>query len=282
MASLCEPVVLFQSSNYAAVAEIAVDANNVYWTGNGVMQLSLGGGTPLTLAGGATQGIAVDATSVYWTDYSINTRIAKVTIGGGTVTALASVAGSKPSELAIDGTSVYWTDVAAHTVSKVSKSGGMVTMLASTGAQPSGIVVNVNGVYVSTFGGSISVPISGGTSTQLSTDAGFGNQNVAIDATSMYWLDDQNGPTTLYKVPLAGGTTITLATGLYDAVSIALDGTDLYIGGVGIWRIPTAGGTPVQVTKLNAQATSIQTDATYVYVAAVNGSVSSYVMRVAK
>jgi hypothetical protein len=282
-ASLCQPVVIFKGSYSAAVSEIAVDANNVYWTGNGVMQLSLGGGTPLTLASGATQGIAVDATSVYWTDSGINTKIGKVAIGGGTVTTLASVTG-KPSELAVDSTSVYWTNFATRTVSKVPKSGGTVTLLASSATDlPYGIAVDASNVYVSTSSGAKSIPISGGTTTVLSTDPGVGG--ATIDAMSMYWVYDQSGVSNVYKVPLGGGTTTTLATGMYGAVSLAVDGLNLYVGGSGIWRMPTAGGTLAQVVKfpvtMTTTVTSIQTDAAYIYFAAYD-PYFSYVMRVAK
>lgn len=56
---------------------------------------------------GGPYGIAVDSTSVYWTNYAGGT-VMKVSIGGGTPTALAS-GQSLPPGIAVDSTRVYWT-----------------------------------------------------------------------------------------------------------------------------------------------------------------------------
>jgi hypothetical protein len=89
---------------------IAVDAVNVYWTGNGVMKAPLSGGPPVALdstPGGS--GIAVDANYVYWASPVGTGTVMKVPINGGPSTVLASNQ-ANPTYVAIDATSVYWTN----------------------------------------------------------------------------------------------------------------------------------------------------------------------------
>ncbi len=105
-----------------------MDATSVYWTAYPgtatVMKVPLSGGTPSTLAAGATgayldfpEGIAVDATDAYWLE-QIGT-VMKVPLDGGTPTTLSSGQLNLTS-LAVDGTSVYWTsDLVAGAVMKL-------------------------------------------------------------------------------------------------------------------------------------------------------------------
>ena len=100
---------------------LTVDTNNVYYGFHGlggsntygpVLELSLAGGMPTTLATGMhmIDGIAVDAANVYWADNSGS--VLRVPIGGGAVTTLATkqVFGG---DIAVDATHVYWiTDLA--------------------------------------------------------------------------------------------------------------------------------------------------------------------------
>ena len=72
------------------------------------------------------------------------------------------------------------------------------------------------------------VPLAGGTPTTLASPGRIPNA-IAVDATSIYWLTEQqrNGGTVM-KVPLAGGTPTTLASAQAAPVGIAVDATSVY------------------------------------------------------
>ena len=48
----------------------------------------------------------------------------------------------------------------------------------------------------------------------------FGPNDIAVDATSVYWVDFEGG--TVMKVPLNGGPTTTLASGQASPASVSL------------------------------------------------------------
>jgi hypothetical protein len=125
---------------------IAVDAASVYWTSFRnpcvVYKAPLAGGLPTTLAtvSGPCYGIAVDARRVY---FAATSGVQSVSIDGGTTATLALSPGSS---VAIDDDFVYFTSSGSD-VSKVSKTGGAVTSLATGQDQAAGIAVDANSVY---------------------------------------------------------------------------------------------------------------------------------------
>jgi hypothetical protein len=116
------------SSNLAVGVDtsygVAVDAANVYWSGqNGVYKVPLGGGTNTTLATYFYPAdIAIDATYVYVIRPCNGAcgEIHKVPIAGGTDVILAPTQ-STPSGIAVDQTHVYWTNYGDGTVKRVHK-----------------------------------------------------------------------------------------------------------------------------------------------------------------
>jgi hypothetical protein len=96
------------ASNLSAPSVMTVDANNVYWTNLGrmgannlpapnsgsVMQVPIGGGPVVTLAGQQSipVAIAVSNGTVYWTEYGLGSPglILSAPIGGGTVVPLVA------------------------------------------------------------------------------------------------------------------------------------------------------------------------------------------------
>jgi len=113
------PTVIASGLNFPA--DIALDANNIYWTDNRdgtVMKAPLSGGTPTLIASGQNFpfGIAVDSQNVYWTNNGGNTggSVMKAPIGGGEATVIAS-GQNFPMGIAVDQTNVYWTNNAGPT-----------------------------------------------------------------------------------------------------------------------------------------------------------------------
>lgn len=161
------------ASDQSSPHDIAIDANNVYWTnsaGGSVMKVSLAGGAPTTLASGQSDpyGIAVDPASVYWTGGG---NVMKASTVGGTPFTLAS--GQGAGEIAVNATNIYGTVSGVNgAVIAVPLGGGTVATLASGQSTPIGITVDSRSVYWTNFGTSASdakdgtvmkVPLGGGT-----------------------------------------------------------------------------------------------------------------------
>jgi sugar lactone lactonase YvrE len=217
-----------------AIGRLAGDAGAVYWAGfdgsaggsdGYIAGVAKAGGTALTLASnlGGINDLASDGSHVYWTEFDLgsgNGRVKRVPVTGGAVDVLASgiPAGSTfdvffPLGIAVDADFVYWgEEVAGGAIRRVPKGGGSVTDLARGG--------------------------------------GFGPSSIEIGGSFLYGV--ANGPDVAARLPLAGGTVETLASGLGNPEGTALDGQALYWSElVGepdgrIARVPLGGG-PVTV-----------------------------------
>jgi hypothetical protein len=192
---------------------LAVDSRNVYWvTPFGlVAKAGLAGGTPETLVPGTTAGAsggpAVDDTNVYW--IGATDAILDVPINGGAISTLAmlptvqyggvSWSVSPQCNMAIYNETIYMTAL-------------MVASTPDGGCFPTGAIV--------------SMPVHGGSMTLLTADSITYPCGIAVDATGVYWADNEGG---VAKVPLSGGasTTISQWCGV-GATSVALDSSRVY------------------------------------------------------
>jgi hypothetical protein len=237
------PVVL---ASQVGPGPLAIDATSVYWLDDGagiVAKVPLAGGTVTTLASaqGGPQALVVDTTSVYWTSGG---NIEKVPIDGGTPTTLVPSVSS--SAIAVDSANLYWTSYDSRWVlTKLPLAGGPpVPLVASTEPSPQSLAIDGQYAYWSQ-GDLVKAPLDGGDITVLVAN----HRNaaaVAVDATSLYWIDsvpivpigsgDPNPqPVSLpvggdvMKVSLADGTVTTLATGAIFPVAFAIDATSVYV-----------------------------------------------------
>jgi hypothetical protein len=105
---------------------IAVDASGVYFAntsnlfGTKFWKVPRGGGTPAMIAlssNSEAYQIAVDGKDLYWAAYR---TIAKVPIGGGTITTLAT-AQAGAMYIGVDATNVYWMNTDDGTIMKLAK-----------------------------------------------------------------------------------------------------------------------------------------------------------------
>ena len=109
------------------------------------------------------------------------------------------------------------------------------------------------------------ITIDAGTPTTLASSASpFG---VAVDGTHVYWTDVRGR--SVMKVPLAGGTPVTLASDQEQAFYLAVDATYVYwtvgIDPGAVMKVPLEGGTPVTIASGQMNPEEIAVDATSVY-----------------
>jgi hypothetical protein len=155
----------------------------------------------------------------------------------------------------VDATSVYWRLGFADTIMKVSVNGGAPIKLGSggQGGGPGNIALDGTSVYWTSSGGSGNVrkvSIIGGAVITLAGGPDIYSDGIAVDAVSVYWTGVGGGNgISVMKVPLDGGTVVTLASGQGTQGSdfpIAMDGRNLY------WPVdtcPSDGGSCVETLQ---------------------------------
>jgi hypothetical protein len=264
----------------------------------------LSGGTPTTLVPRVASpdqlflGLAVDTSGIYCAvTADVDASSAPQSPPGWPtdVLALSKLDGtstrivrdpSAMTPLASDGAQIFWTDGAGN-VLKLAHSGGSVVTLASglgidVSGGGSGVAVDAISVYWltwATLGDTtvMKVAVEGGAPVTLAPTAwpegtmSSGGMRLAIDSANVYWTVAGVGasiPGTLLSVPLGGGATTTLATGLDTPSALAADGTNVYwvspTQGT-VMKVPVGGGAITTLAWNQDDPTDIALDATSVY-----------------
>lgn len=164
--------------------------------------------------------IAVDAQNIYWSscgtqtsDYRVG-AIQTMPKSGGQVRSLAAK-WSSPGKLIVGDESVFWLDgkwMTETTLMRVSKDGGPAHAMVTDPNQITSLAVDEDHVYWTTcswshdapFGAVMRMPKSGGSPEVLIPDAGCPG-SLALDDTTIYWVDDG-----LQALDKSGGTPVTL------------------------------------------------------------------------
>ena len=195
--------VITDIANSAAVREICVGANDLWWTNDpdDVQQIPLSGmsfdGGALVVATGnlLANGIATDGTDLYWVNRGTG-EIKRSDLNP--LNSYAPGSGDVPWDIEVDAKSVYWTEAgsppAKGTVSMSVKPTGtdslVPVVIASGQAAPHGIAIDATHVYWANSGdGTIhKAPIGGGTDTVL-VSGQMKPENVVVDSKYVYWTD---------------------------------------------------------------------------------------------
>jgi sugar lactone lactonase YvrE len=165
---------------------------------------------------------------VYWEEPS---AIVWVGAQGGAGSALdppsSALPAPGPSGLAVDDTGVYWV---GSGIFHAPPGGGTVTTLAPAPSGATGLAIDAANVY---WCGDVSqsyalqiTPKAGGTTRVLVPDQ-FGATFFATDGQNVYWTTGL-GDGSVFKVPVAGGSPVTLTSSTGQVAPLALDDTSVY------------------------------------------------------
>lgn len=204
-------------------------------------------------------------------------RIARVSRSGGDRTVLA--AGQKPWSIAVDGSHVYWAN-GDGAVRRVAVAGGRIERVGRMAAGPAPIGVDEGAIYWVSGGRLVAVRKDGLTPTTLARAQAFAGA-IALDTTSVYWVDDCAGA--VRRASKRGGPPTDLAELLanpsrcqddrfvldecqFMCSVIAVDETHVYwVEADRVRRVPKSGGAADVVAAGLAAPVSVAVDSRSVY-----------------
>jgi hypothetical protein len=223
---------------------IALDGTRAYWTTwSAVMAVGLHGGSPAPLAEGQgfPDGIAVDSANVYWTNESSG-EVMEMALDGGTPTALVTIGtGANPMQLVAGAGNVYWIQLAEPYVLSVPIAGGTESTFFYDSEYDVAAIASdsVNLYYTQqSFDAPVGVCPLDGASPATIANGNNGTLGVVSDGSNVYFTSP-NGDAPIFdgavlRVPLDGGSAVTLATGGAPS-AIAVNATNVY------WTSGTSG-----------------------------------------
>jgi hypothetical protein len=225
-------------------AQLVADATYVYWTDDsgGIWKTPLEAPdtAPISVVDRSLTkdpyALAIDATSLYWSDvpigFSNDGSINKVDLAGGMPVVLVPQNGRAIS-LAVDDSRVYWTN--EQYVLAVPKTGGLIERIAVAEQDAQYIVVDTTHLYWTDSGQHAirSIDLHDPNAMPKTIAAADAPLHIAVDTASVYFLDfDNQLHLSLKKIPLAGGTPVTLDTRSspsgFRSGGIATDGANAY------------------------------------------------------
>jgi hypothetical protein len=250
----CQPIQIIGALSRPAF--LAVTATDVFVTGTVNYTISrssvLGGPVETVASGGSVafgpQGIAVTGGHVLWAA-NRDGKIWRAGLHANDATSVLLAAGQgAPIGVATDGVYVYWASHDGGTIARTrirQHTDDPVEVLASGQNQPWGVAVRGGSVFWTNWGGGGSVmrldlPALCGSPlpspSTLVAAAGGTPAALAVDATSVYWVDGS----AVKKVPIGGGAPVILASGQNDPKGVVVDAAHIYWSSYGAGTITRA------------------------------------------
>jgi len=185
----------------------AVDSDHVYWSNTaagtiGRAEIDGSDPNPNFIAGLENpEGIAVDSGHIYWAEARDHEEghgtIGRSTLAGGSVEREFITGAGDPHGVAVSSEYIYWTNGANTDIGRATITGGSPeqSFLSRSGNEhPWGIAVNATNLYwIDDEGGSSIVKVNVGGGGESYVGIGEGARDIAIDSNHIYWSDGSNG-----------------------------------------------------------------------------------------
>jgi hypothetical protein len=199
------PLASGRAQNVIGPDDVALVGTDLYFTDSlGLMKVpTSSSGTVATLFDSDAYGgaLATDGSYIYWQSYKTG-KLVKKSIGGGAAVEVASVQGYA-ADIVVFANNAYWIELdpsGVGGIKTVPTVGGIPTPLTSSEDNPQHLAVDGAYVYWTNKDGSVyKVPIGGGPKTMLAAAHESTAWGIAVDATSVYWTEDQYDAT-LFKL----------------------------------------------------------------------------------
>ncbi len=230
---------------------VTVAGGNVYWTASmagSVYSVPVAGGTETTVASGVSGSgglsLATDPNNLY-AAYSSG-AIVEFPFDGGAPATLAVSRGS-PVYFAVGPTTAAWSNDYFDELDTVSLAGGTMATL-STNDVGAPVAVDSANAYFGQYqpAALVALPLDGGAAVSLAPAV---LAALVVDSQYAYWTEGGTGVAdgSIQRVPLTGGSALTIASGLVSPNSLAIDATNVYWvdadQGGSVESAPIGGGT---------------------------------------
>ena len=270
VAASCTGTCTTLATGQAYPSSLAVSGASAYVANDdatgSVIELPLAGGPPSVLAPNEpfANGIALDDTGLFWS--RAPGVIMNIPPGTKTPVTIFDESYGCVGSFALTPTDVFMASVTNDGLKKIKKDKSDAYWFVTDQKGMRRALASGSNVYW-TAGDTVKVTPSDTAAEQTLASGQAWPYGLAVDATSVYWTNRDDG--TVMKVPVGGGTPVAIAKGANRPYALAVDATSVYFTEYSeagsIMKAPIGGGPSVVVAEKQPFASTIAVDATSVY-----------------